>query len=33
VLAKRRYISGDLYTIADIAALVAVDFTRFPPSR
>ena len=30
VFATRRYVAGDVYTIADITALVAVDFTRFP---
>jgi glutathione S-transferase len=30
VLATRRYVAGDDYTIADITALVAVDFTSFP---
>jgi glutathione S-transferase len=30
ILAPRRYVAGDEYTIADITALVAVDFTSFP---
>jgi len=30
VLATRRYVAGDVYTIADVTALVAVDFTSFP---
>lgn len=30
VLATRRFVAGDDYTIADITALVAVDFTSFP---
>jgi glutathione S-transferase len=30
VLATRCYVAGEVYTIADITALVAVDFTCFP---
>jgi len=30
VLATRRYVAGDVYAIADITALIDVDFTSFP---
>jgi glutathione S-transferase len=30
VLATRRYVAGGIYTIADITALVDVDFTSLP---
>ena len=29
-LGKRRFVAGDDYTVADITALVAIDFARVP---